>query len=328
MKKDRILGLDLFRIICILGVIFIHVSSAHAFDKDYIGIFINNYTCLNFYNMLFRFSVPGFLMISGMFLLKKNISIKDLFKRYILRIAIVYIIFASIYSIFQYYVQQEDILFNFLKGFYHLWYLYLIMGLYLIFPILKKISEDKKLSLYFLILCLIFSSILPIIQELINNKGFDYAIMNFNIYMPLGYAGYFLAGYYFSTYKTNKKIFYFLGLLGFIFNYFLFDHLTYGNTLYDSIFLVPGSVFETIALFLFFKDLTIKNGFLITQLSKLTFGVYLVHVLIMLIFMNMYPKFIYECPWITIPLTSIGIYIISLLISVTLNNIPLFKRLM
>lgn len=91
---------------------------------------------------------------------------------------------------------------------------------------------------------------------------------------------------------------------------------------------MPGSVFETIALFLFFKDLKIKNKLFITYLSKLTFGVYLVHVLIMFIFMNMFPRFIYECSWITIPLISIGIYIVSSLISVTFNNIPLLKKLM
>lgn len=328
MNKDRVMGLDLFKIVCIFGVILVHVSAANAFENEYVELFKNSFVAINFYNMISRFCVPGFIMISGMFLLKKNLSIKEIFRKYILRVLIVYVIFALIYSIFQYYDSQQDILLNFLKGFYHLWYLYLIIGLYLIFPFLKKIVDDKNLTLYFLILSLFFSSILPLVQELISNRGFNYMIKHFNIYMPLGYSGYFLAGYYFGTYKVNKKLFYALGLLGFIFNYFLFAQLTYDNNLFDSIFLMPGSVFESIALFLFFKDLKIKNSFLIKYLSKLTFGVYLVHVIIMLNFLHIFPTIIYECSWIMIPLVSIGIYIVSLLISVTLNNIPLLKKLM
>lgn len=326
MENKRLTNIDLLKIISIISVIFIHVSSVNIFDLRYTRLVNNNFLIINFYNIITRFCVPCFLMITGMFLLDKDISIKTIYKKYILRIAIVYIIFSLIYSIFQHFYEGKNFFRIFIMGYYHLWYLYLLIGLYIVTPILRKIVKDKKITRYFLILCLIFTSIIPIINEFMKLYEFKVALNYLNINITLGYVGYFIAGYYFSKYEVNNKVFYCLGFLGFILNYYMYFILSYNSNLYTSIFLMPGTVFESIAVFLFFNTLKIKENKVITYISSLTFGIYLVHVLVMKLILIYYPLFIYNYSIISIPILSILIFVISLLMSVTLNNIPLLKK--
>lgn len=53
-----------------------------------------------------------------------------------------------------------------------MWYLYMIVGLYLLTPILKPIIENCSASVlsYFLILLFLFDSIFPLIEELLQIK--------------------------------------------------------------------------------------------------------------------------------------------------------------
>ncbi len=48
-----------------------------------------------------------------------------------------------------------------IRGYSHLWFLHMIIGLYLLVPLLRKITENTRLTRYFLILAAIFSIIIP-----------------------------------------------------------------------------------------------------------------------------------------------------------------------
>lgn len=321
-------NIDLLKIICIISVILLHISSDNMFSLKYQHLIKSNFTILNLYNMLTRFCVPCFIMISGMFILNKEISIKEIFKKYILKIFIIFFLFSLLYALFESYSNNKDFISVFITGYYHLWYLYLIIGLYLITPILKKITNDKKIIIYYLVLSFIFTSVIPFIITFIKISSLKLALSYLNIHMVLGYTGYYLAGYYFSKYKVNTKIFYILGIIGFIFNYILFLIMFYDNKLYDTIFLQPGTVFQSIAVFLFFQNIKIKNNELITFISSTNLCVYLIHVIILELLLSIFPYIIYNNPLIFIPLFTLIIYIVCLLISITLKKIPLLKRLL
>lgn len=325
--KNRLSNIDLLKVICIFAVILLHVATYNIFEVDYHYLVKKNYNIINFYNTITRFCVPCFIMISGMFLLNKNISFKELFKKYILKIFITYIIFSSLYSLYHYYFNGNNILTTFIAGYYHLWYLYLILGIYLVIPFLKKISSDKKLMQYYLILALTFSSIIPYIAQLIKIPGVKTAISHLNLHLVLGYTGYFVAGYYFSKNKVNNKIFYLLGILGMIINYLTFNGSYIDIDLYDSFFLLPGTAFQSIAIFLFFKNLKLKENYILTYISKLNLGIYLMHVFIMHSISHFFPKFIYNYSIITIPILSIIIYLCCIFIVTTLKSIPIIKKL-
>lgn len=326
MEKDRLSNIDLYKIVCIFSVIILHVASANAFDLTVSKDFENNFAVINFYNMITRFCVPGFLMISGMFLLDKDISIRDIFKKYILRIVIIYIIFGCFYSLFHLKENNNNFWYSFISGYYHLWYLYLIIGIYLVIPFLRKIVLDKNLIVYFLILCLLFSGCMPVMNEFIKSREFNIALSNFNINMPLGYVGYVVAGYYFSKNNVNNNIFYCLGIIGFISNYILYYFISYNTDLYSSIFLMPGTIFQSIATFLIFKNLKIKRNKFFSFISDLVFGIYLVHVFIMSILLKLNQYIIVKYSIISIPLISIIIFIISFLITIILRKLPILKK--
>ena len=328
MKKERLINIDLFKVICIAAVIIIHVSSYNVFEVEYSKLVQKNFATINFYNMITRFCVPGFIMISGMFLLDKKITIKDIFGKYIFRIAVIYCIFSFLYSIIACYEKDIDILSFFFSGDYHLWYLYLIAGIYLVTPFLKKIVENRNITIYFLILSLIFSSIIPLIQRIINIDGIKTAFSLLNVYMPMGYVGYYVAGYFFNKNKVNKSLFYMLGLLGLISNTIIFKSVSYYDEIYNSVFLLPGTVFQSIAVFLFFKDLKIRKKIvpIITFISNHTFSIYLTHIFITKIIFHYFPKIIYQNSIIRIPLVSISVFTVSLLISIILKKLPIFKH--
>ena len=328
MLKRRLYNIDLLKIVCIFSVIIIHVCSNDIYELNYDSLINDNAFVINIYHIITRYCVPIFIMISGMFLLDKDISLKCIFKKYILRIIILYIIFSLVYAIFYYCEDRKNILYTFISGYYHLWYLYLLIGLYLVQPILRNIISDNKIMLYFLVLCLIFSSIIPFVTYFVKIPGFNVAIDNLNMHMPIGYVGYFVAGYYFAKNKVNNKIFYLLGLLGTILNIIMFYLISYYNKLYISIFLIPTTVFQSIAIFLFFNNLKIKTKYSnkISYIASLTMGIYLIHVIVIRFIFTYFPNIIYSHSIITIPIISVIVFIVSALITITLKNIPFLKK--
>ena len=82
-----------------------------------------------------------------------------IYKKYIFRIAVLTAFWSCAYFIFRILNGELKIsgpkstLGELLYGNYHLWYLWMIAGLYAITPILNRIIEDNKLCKYLLILC-------------------------------------------------------------------------------------------------------------------------------------------------------------------------------
>ena len=93
-SNTRIIYADLLRIIATFAVIILHVSAAKLNElqiTDY------NWQISNIYDSLVRWSVPVFVMLSGMFFLdpNKEIDFNKLFSKYILRIFLAIIIFGG-----------------------------------------------------------------------------------------------------------------------------------------------------------------------------------------------------------------------------------------
>ena len=84
-SNKRIVYADLLRIIATFAVIVLHVSASKWYDtpvKDF------NWQIYNLYDSLVRWSVPIFVMLSGMFFLnpEKFIPTSNIIKKYIFRI--------------------------------------------------------------------------------------------------------------------------------------------------------------------------------------------------------------------------------------------------
>lgn len=149
--KQRVAYLDYLRLVAILGVITIHVAtSLNFYRQDYASL---NWQILNFWDGLSRFCVPVFIMISGAIFLNPDfdLSWEKLFKKYLRRIVVSYLIWQLIYCGWYYFAKEGDLVTvaKFLIGSYdHLWYLPMIAGLYLVTPLLRPLARRRQLLEY------------------------------------------------------------------------------------------------------------------------------------------------------------------------------------
>lgn len=342
--KNRVLYADVLRIIATFSVVFLHVAAGN-WGNVALGTF--EWNVYNFYDSIVRFGVPIFVMSSGMFLLnpKKNVNIKDIYCKYILRLVLAFISWSLLYAVYtnisEYKtINNEVFLKSFIFGHYHLWYLYMIVGLYMITPILRKITSDKNTLIYFLLLSVITTSIVPIIIKLFQLSDLDLFIKKFDLHFTIGYVGYYISGYFFSEYelKNNQRnIIYVLGVLGILSTYLLTNYISIKTGKADSTFysyFSPNVVAVSIAIFVFFKyevskikynQTTIK---IIDVLSDCTFRIYLVHDFFNMFISKAGINTLNYNSLLSVPAIAIVVFIGSLTVSFMIGKTPLLKRIL
>jgi len=338
--KDRILYIDILRIISILAVITIHVCS--SFFKN-----INvDWVVANLYDSVSRWSVPVMVMISGLLLLdpQKEYPIKIFFKKRFNKILIPLIFWSIVYTIWKYktgIIAGQPlpiglILKSFIDGtvFYHLWFVYMIIGLYISTPILRifikhATRNDMK---YFLIVWFISSNIIDILMKRIHVGSM------IDLHLFTGYAGYFLLGYYLKDLEYDKKgiisLPYILFIGGFLITFVGTYIISINKGLFDGIFynyLALNVVMMSIGIFLLIKEIewgkTIKNAYLknsILDIGPLAFGIYLIHALI-LQWLNLSIEIKWN-PLVDIPVTVILVASISYILINIMKKLPLIEK--
>ena len=218
MKRERENNYDVLRILCTFAVIIVHVSSiyinaitdAGIFGKPYLDNMLMNITV---YTMP-RFTVPCFIMMSGAFALadKKTGDYRPYYRKFFKTIFIPTMVFSLFYCIYNYSLElgniingtgMTDILApvkDWIKGypFYHMWYMYMMLGVYMLAPIVYRFKEDIG-DKYFERIAWVFIS-LASISEWTSTKMF-----NWDIGYSFGYLGYFMIGYVIRRRTLEKK---------------------------------------------------------------------------------------------------------------------------
>ena len=338
--RGYIFYLDYLRVISTIAVVILHVAAQNFYSVD-----VNSYAwnIFNVYDSAVRWAVPVFVMISGALFLDNTrvIDTKKLYIKNILRMIIAFVVWSFIYAIFCGSREIHSIVNNFITGHYHMWFLFMIVGLYMIVPILRKITESLDVTKYFLFLSFLFTFLFPMLLKISIIPKIEYlnqAYHNTNFYLTLGYSSYFVLGYYLSQVQFSKfwkKVIYILGIFGFFFTAVLTIVFSLQNgqpftDFYDYFSITV--LFESVAMFVFVRYNYVKfkffGGFrrLTFWLSKCSFGVYLVHVLVLeklfsveihtLVFNSVY----------SVPIISIIVFFMSMVISYILNHIPILKN--
>lgn len=88
----------------------------------------------------------------------------------------------------------------------HLWILYILLGLYLVTPILGRFARSASRGelLYFLVLAFLFAGLLPVWSALHTNDVAAQLLDRMQVHAVLGYAGCYLGGYYLKTYEISR----------------------------------------------------------------------------------------------------------------------------
>jgi len=151
-------------------------------------------------------------MISGVLFLnpEKAMPISRFFSRYVLKLFLTLVLIAIpaevalqvFLSGFQFFPSQIKMaILNIVSGKTqtHFWFLYLIIGLYLITPLLRTFTKyaNKKEYEYILVLLFVFTSFIATVKKICAIN------IGFNIPISSAYVMYFLLGYYLHHYNIS-----------------------------------------------------------------------------------------------------------------------------
>lgn len=342
-KNTRLLYADILRIIAAFSVLFQHTTSSAWYS---ISPSSDPWLPLNFFNSIARFGVCIFVMISGAFMLDpdRNHTPEKIIKKNLFHLIQLIIFWGIFYGIFQTIIQQgtlKDFLLSplliFSKPKTHLWFLYMLAGLYLFTPALRIFTTNasEKILRYTLIALVIFGMIIPTSTHL------THRIFDIDIYKLLTIQGtssfliYYLAGFYFSKYSITKKIrlsIYALALASWFISFMGSTYLSLMRKAPDEYFfgnLRPTNFFIVIGIFLFFQSICGNkkvNSRFISILSGTTLGIYLIHPVFLKLFYALKLNLTSPSPWVNVPLTALALFIISFLITWALQKIPWLKK--
>ena len=344
MLRRRAEWIELLRILACFCIILLHVSAEAWYNVEIYSIQWVGYQIVN---SISRLGVDVFIMISGALFLgnDRGSSIQKI-KKYICKIVCLIFVWSVGYFTLRVAVGDiiigsvSDIFNGVLNGYYHLWYLWTVLGLYLISPILKKFVVDKKICEYFLILCMVacwipeFLSIIPSCNKFL--KIIFEEKMNF--YMPMGYIGCYVLGYYlyqFGLCEKKIRILVVLGFLGAIYG-------SIGGILYSRYIgkatqvtfnnlTISTVCYSAMVFFIFYKKFSCikfseKAKNIISRVGNSTLGIYLIHVLLVkLISDKVLLKMNYRYPIVSIPLSAC-IFVISFGVIRFMKKIPIVGK--
>ena len=337
-KKEWVSNLRVLATVC---VVLLHVASSALYKYNQVP---NSHWWIgNVYDSFVRFSVPLFLMITGTLLLSKKYVYPIFLKRKVLRIFFPFVFWTTIYIVYNFIEPPqfngklasqsnfEWILQQAKDGSsYHLWYMYMLLGIYISIPFLAKIIAKVR-KLYLGLFLLIWVLFISLSTSYTSNSNFEW-----NLWYYLGYLGYVVLGYYLSIINTKSKRIVAIAVVTFFIGLFITVYGTYYYT--DKIglfyknyysYLIPNVLLMATSVYVLLKNVDIRlNGVLKSArniIDKHSYGIYLSHIFVLnyLIMYGIDWDLIH--PLIGIPLTTIITLILSVAIVYLISKIPLGK---
>ncbi len=332
-------NLDLLRIFALIAVMLMHSTADNALPpqseagrKLLLAVWAGATWC-----------VPCFVMISGRFFLdpKRHVDSKRVWGRSIPRIAAAFILWSVVYALFYRFILRQpmstaEMLSRILTGAYHMWYLFLIAGLYMVTPLLRPIAGDKRLSTYFLLLFFAMS-FLTEYGPFLPHVGWALGQMleSAHICLVLGYSGYFLLGWVLCDMELSwraEKLLYAAGLLCFGFTCLAPGLLPIPegeSPLFYQMYMKPNVIVEAAALYTFFVRRVPRSlrspaaRRAVTLLAELNFCMYLCHVL----FLELLARGYHEMSvFLWLPLQVLVTFALSALLSWLLRRVPALRK--
>ncbi len=292
MERKRIFCLDFIRAVALFCIIWCHTNNV-AYDfylMEKVKWFFG------------KCGVPLFFIISGYLAFPLNKPLKQYAIGKIKRVVIPFIAWVVIYAALAFFrgypVFVEGDLLN--EGSAHLWFIYVIIGLYLVVPILDpfiRMADEKVLRFY--LVTWIFTGLFPLLQH-ITNVPFNEHCWMYTLYHLYGYTGYFILGYYLKKYGdgtriVNLKISVILMGISILLvgtYFFVFDCHTVLVSDYKGL---PIMLYA-IAMYSILKKVSIYVERLglnkcVTSLSVNSFGIYLIHMIVVMFIYPIIPQF-------------------------------------
>ena len=323
-KNQHIVWLDVVRFIAMFTVVCCHCTDPFNFYPGTAPNIGEIKLWGAIYGSVLRPCVPLFVMITGALLLPVRGDASTFYKKRIPRVFYPFLIWSVLYNLFpwitgllglnpqiildffpyageevmqqSFSVSLEYILmipFNFSILAVHMWYIYLLIGLYLYLPVfsawVEKASERAKLMF---LLAWGVTLLLPYYYQFVSNYLWGTCSWNSfgMLYASAGFNGYLLLGHYLKNLEWSLKKTLAIGIpmfaVGYAVTFLGFRHITalpeYTDEMLELFFTYCSLnvVMMTIPVFMLAKKVKVNSERMKKALANLTvcgFGIYMIH---------------------------------------------------
>lgn len=373
MKTERVAWLDLVRVVACFCVVLAHccdpfVSRFDSAPSEFLpGVLWGSFL---------RPAVPFFVMITGVLLLPIKMDMGSFYRRRLSRVLfplvfwsiltpILYFLYLSMpmgaqtlnpginlasYTIDGALQKMYSFIFNFNYDITPLWYLYMLVGLYLIMPIISGwLTQATRRDIRIFLLIWIIATSIPYVQMLAPMLGYQgnygnmglFGVCDWNAYGTFyyfsGFLGYIVLAYYLVKFPLNWSwsktwavalpvwaVGYAITSVGFLATQKLYP----GNFAeLEVIWFMSGInvMLMTAPLFVIMQKIEVKESKVLTKISSLTFGIYLCHFFVVQVAYDIVYPHLNIAPGLKIPLIAIIAFIVSLFVVWALSKLP-FKK--
>jgi len=326
--------MDKMRVCACLAVIFVHACAPYIAGFGQMPFF--DWSAAHIIDSLLRWSVPVFVMLSGALNLRdKNENYADYWKKRFSRLIPITIFWSLVYLAHQG-VNTSTAIRLLLNGYpyYHLYFLFLIGGLYLFTPFMVRgllaLSEKGQA------VCISLIMLITMVDWVVANWLTD-GNVKFNAFtLFTHYLGYYLIGAYLLKKPWRNRLALPVFIAAAVITIFATGFFMYiggsGNSYalyfytYFSITVVPMSI-AVFCLLLNGKSRSMPGMW--HALSGLTLGVYLIHPLILEYCQRILARLDVQFDTLISHIfVTVGVtFLLSLAIVYTLSKIPLLRRI-
>lgn len=342
-RKPRNFALDVLRVLACFLVIWQHTGEFYYIGPDSAVVRETSTYQIGWLDSADRSCIALFVMISGYFLLPMKTDIKSFFRHRFTRILLPFLFWCIVYAVY-YVFYRGDSLHNMWLNIAHipvnwgvdvghLWYVYMLIGLYLLIPVISPFLEraSRGTLRFYLILWFIFSFI-------------DYGHVFFPLWLgecywnptPLfyyftGFAGFLILGYYFKRFGALK-----IGtavallIVGYLSTVLVFNALIPTAANCEELelpweFCAPNVALMAMGIFSLVSRIPCTGsslaGRILTDVSIVSYAIYLAHIMVL----NFYHDVLSDClgtVLLQVPVISICTLVTTYLIVKILSYLP------
>ena len=328
------------RVVALLAVITLHTSAVLL--SQYGKVPHADWFAADFYNAMVRFAVPVFVMVTGALSLHREYEITGFLKKRLSRIVPPFLFWSLVYIGYSWY--NDEISFDadawtntkqvlhLLKygSSYHLWYVYMLIGLYFVIPVIGKFVRNATESeiVYFLVIWL---AVMLLAQPYLSRFN-----PQVDMHYFAGYIGYLVLGHYLAFKDFGQKpmvvwmVILFVTMLVLIASgtWWLYaSNSSFGTLFYEPV--GPTIVLLASSAFLMARFVKVKLPKALLRLrdaaDSCNYGMYLGHALILYLLELVNISYKLANPFISIPVTAITCFFITLGLIWSLGKLPFGK---
>lgn len=358
---ERVVFLDYLRVAACFMVILVHCIEPFYLGGN--GTYIASHSdalWVTLINSLLRIAVPLFVMTSSYLLVPIKGETSRFFKRRAERVVIPFIIWSLLYAVVPMWGSGGEIditrnlevlTLNFMPHGGHLWFIYMLLGVYLVMPIISPWLErvSARGERIFLALWLLATAVpfLRVMAEPLRGSYEVWGEASWNefgtLYYVSGFVGYVVAAHYIRTHlswSVKRRIAAALPMLvvGYVITALPFyQQIPATFPVNESIdlaikmelswsFATTGTALQTIAVFLLFSLIQRPCRIypLIRSISERSYGIYLMHMFILVIVFEYVKGWALATP-LTMILSAVITFTLCSLITRLISYLPKSK---